>query len=105
MGGVFARMTARSVVGPGLNGGMGVRILLRHERRRVMSKALGMRCVWGLCGVLGSVLALASVTRAEVSTDVSGSVLVFPKVVFGPFNADSAMDPSLIRDTVIQIAN
>jgi hypothetical protein len=70
-----------------------------------MSKALGMRCVWGLCGVLGSVLALASVTRAEVSTDVSGSVLVFPKVVFGPFNADSAMDPSLIRDTVIQIAN
>ena len=47
-----------------------------------MSKALGMRCVWGLCGVLVSVLALASVTRAEVSTDVSGSVLVFPKVVW-----------------------
>ena len=70
-----------------------------------MSKALGMRCVWGLCGVLGSVLALASVTRAEVSTDVSGSVLVFPKVVFGPFNTESEMNPSLIRDTVIQIAN
>ena len=47
-----------------------------------MSKALGMRCVWGLCGVLVSVLALASVTRAEVSTDVSGSVLVFPKVIW-----------------------
>ena len=45
-----------------------------------MSKALGMRCVWGLCGVLGSVLALASVARAEVSTDVSGSVLVFPSI-------------------------
>jgi hypothetical protein len=43
-----------------------------------MSKALGMRCVWGLCGVLVSCLALASVARAEVSTDVSGSVLVFP---------------------------
>lgn len=70
-----------------------------------MSKALGMRCVRGLCGVLVSVLALASVTRAEVSTDVSGSVLVFPKVVYGPFNSDSARDPSLIRDTVIQIAN
>jgi hypothetical protein len=50
-----------------------------------MSKALGMRCVWGLCGVLVSVLALASVTRAEVSTDVSGSVLVWPKVVWTGF--------------------
>jgi hypothetical protein len=59
-----------------------------------MSKALGMRCVWGLCGVLVSVLALASVTRAEVSTDVSGSVLVFPKVIFSGGN-----------DTVIQITN
>jgi len=59
-----------------------------------MSKALGMRCVWGLCGVLVSVLALASVTRAEVSTDVSGSVLVFPKVVFAGGN-----------DTVIEITN
>jgi len=59
-----------------------------------MSKALGMRCVWGLCGVLGSVLALASVARAEVSTDVSGSVLVFPKVI-----SDGE------RDTVIQISN
>ncbi|MEO8601615.1 MAG: hypothetical protein ABI629_03460 [bacterium] len=59
-----------------------------------MSKALGMRCVWSLCGVLVSVLALASVTRAEVSTDVSGSVLVFPKVVFAAGN-----------DTVIEITN
>jgi len=70
-----------------------------------MSKALGMRCVWGLCGVLGSVLALASVTRAEVSTDVSGSVLVFPKVVFdGPPGMMVVGSPSP-RDTVIQIAN
>ena len=68
-----------------------------------MSKALGMRCVWGLCGVLGSVLALASVARAEVSTDVSGSVLVFPKVVFdGGTLVDSGNDG---RDTVIQISN
>ena len=63
-----------------------------------MSKALGMRCVWGLCGVLGSVLALASVARAEVSTDVSGSVLVFPKVVFDGGGAED-------RDTIIQISN
>lgn len=62
-----------------------------------MSKALGMRCVWGLCGVLGSVLALASVARAEVSTDVSGSVLVFPKVIFDAGNGG--------RDTIIQISN
>jgi len=64
-----------------------------------MSKALGMRCVWGLCGVLMSVLALASVTRAEVSTDVSGSVLVFPKVVW------TGGDTDISRDTVIQISN
>lgn len=68
-----------------------------------MSKALGMRCVWGLCGVLGSVLALASVARAEVSTDVSGSVLVFPKVVF---DGEPVVDSGLAgRDTVIQISN
>lgn len=68
-----------------------------------MSKALGMRCVWGLCGVLGSVLALASVARAEVSTDVSGSVLVFPKVVFdGGVMVDAG---NAGRDTVIQISN
>jgi hypothetical protein len=64
-----------------------------------MSKALGMRCVWGLCGVLVSVLVLASVTRAEVSTDVSGSVLVFPKVVWTGGTGPTA------RDTVIQISN
>ena len=68
-----------------------------------MSKALGMRCVWGLCGVLGSVLALASVARAEVSTDVSGSVLVFPKVVY---DGNTLLDNGLNgRDTVIQISN
>jgi len=68
-----------------------------------MSKALGMRCVWGLCGVLVSVLALASVTRAEVSTDVSGSVLVFPKVLWNNFGFDGSAQ--LSRDTVIQISN
>ena len=47
-----------------------------------MSKALGMRCVWGLCGVLASVLLVASVARAEVSTDLSGSIVVWPKVVW-----------------------
>jgi hypothetical protein len=71
-----------------------------------MSKALGMRCVWGLCGVLGSVLALASVARAEVSTDVSGSVLVFPKVVFtGAADLIQLPGSTPPRDTVIQIAN
>jgi len=68
-----------------------------------MSKALGMRCVWGLCGVLVSVLALASVARAEVSTDVSGSVLVFPKVIWTG-NASDAV-PASDRDTVIEISN
>ncbi|MGH7785712.1 MAG: hypothetical protein ACRERC_02540 [Candidatus Binatia bacterium] len=67
-----------------------------------MSKALGMRCVWGLCGVLVSVWALASVTQAEVSTDVSGSVLVFPKVIWTGVNATDG-GPS--RDTVIQLSN
>ncbi|MDX2168727.1 MAG: hypothetical protein SF182_16765 [Deltaproteobacteria bacterium] len=62
-----------------------------------MSKALGMRCVWSLCGVLVSALAFASVTRAEVSTDVSGSVLVFPKVVYDI--------GGLGRDTIIQVTN
>ncbi len=70
-----------------------------------MSKALGMRCVWGLCGVLVSALALASATRAEVSTDVSGSVLVFPKVVWTAvdFNNNNSFEHE--RDTVIQISN
>ena len=68
-----------------------------------MSKALGMRCVWGLCGVLVGVLALATVSRAEVSTDVSGSVLVFPKVVFDGVEAPIGGAPP--RDTVIQISN
>ena len=59
-----------------------------------MSKALGMRCVWGFCGVLASVLLLFSTARAEVSSDLSGSILVYPKVVW-----DSG------RDTVIQLSN
>jgi hypothetical protein len=72
-----------------------------------MSKALGMRCVWGLCGVLLGVFAFASVMRAEVSTDVSGSVLVYPKVVWtGPStNPNLQQRRQLERDTVIQISN
>ena len=70
-----------------------------------MSKALRMRCVWGLCGVLVGIVAVASVTSAEVSTDVSGSVLVFPKVVWtGEGTVTSGIDPNS-RDTVIQISN
>jgi len=68
-----------------------------------MSKALGMRGVWGLCGVLASIVAFAPVTRAEVSSDVSGSVLVFTKVVWSGLNVTSPSTPE--RDTVIQISN
>jgi len=72
-----------------------------------MSKALGMRCVWGLCGVLMGVLAFASVMRAEVSTDVSGSVLVFPKVVWTGVSTNPTLSQrrQLERDTIIQISN
>lgn len=70
-----------------------------------MSKALGMRCVWGLCGVLMSVLMMASATRAEVSTDVSGSVVVFPKVVWTGPVVDGIDTLELERDTVIQLSN
>lgn len=59
-----------------------------------MSKALGKRCVWGLCGVLAAVLMSASALRAEVTTDVSGTIVVYPKVI-----ADGT------RDTVIQLTN
>jgi len=69
-----------------------------------MSKALRMRCVWSLCGVLVGIVAMASVTRAEVSTDVSGSVLVFPKVLWTGEGLTKGVDP-LARDTVIQISN
>ena len=67
-----------------------------------MSKALGMRCVWGLCGVLASVFALASVARAEVSTDVSGSVL---GVAQSHLDGNARAAPRADRDTVIQISN
>ncbi len=65
-----------------------------------MSKALGMRCVWGLCGVLAGVFLVASVTQAEVSSDLSGSVVVYSKVIYS--GNTSATDD---RDTVIQLAN
>jgi hypothetical protein len=64
------------------------------ERRRVMSKALGMRFVWGLCGVLAGVFGFAPDARAEVTSDTSGSIMVYPKVVY-----------SGGRDTVIQLSN
>jgi len=65
-----------------------------------MSKALGMRCVWGLCGVLAGVFLFASATRAEVTTDLSGSIVVYPKVIWTG-NTASPND----RDTVIQLSN
>jgi hypothetical protein len=65
-----------------------------------MSKSLWMRGVWGLCGALVSAVAVVSVSRAEVSTDVSGSVLVFPKVIWEGLFANLYS-----RDTVIQISN
>jgi hypothetical protein len=67
-----------------------------------MSKALRMRWLWGFCGVLAVILALAPASRAEVSTDVSGSVLVFPKVLWSGLRAELNVPP---RDTVIQISN
>jgi len=69
---------------------------LRQERRRVMSKALGMRCLWGLCGVLASAFLLASSAQADVTSDLSGSVLVYPKVMWTGTEG---------RDTVIQLSN
>jgi hypothetical protein len=65
-----------------------------------MSKALGMRCVWGLCGVLAGVFLFTTAARAEVTTDLSGSIVVFPKVIWTG-NTDSSND----RDTVIQLTN
>lgn len=58
-----------------------------------MSKALGKGYAWGLSGVLAAVLMVAP-ARAEVSADLSGTILVFPKVVWDG-----------TRDTIIQIAN
>ena len=66
-----------------------------------MSKSRWMRRMGGIAAatVVG-VLASGQLARAEVSTDVSGSVLVFPKVVWEGF-------PSVAytRDTIIQISN
>lgn len=59
-----------------------------------MIKARGKRSLWILCGALGGVSMLASVARAEVSTDLSGTVLVYPKVVWDG-----------TRDTIIQLAS
>ncbi len=60
-----------------------------------MSKALGMRCVWGLCGVLAGVFGLALSAQAEVTSDTSGSIVVYPKVMYSDMG----------RDTVIQLSN
>ena len=60
-----------------------------------MSKALGMRFVWGLCGVLAGVFGLALAAQAEVTADTSGSIMVYPKVVYSEGG----------RDTVIQLSN
>ncbi len=61
-----------------------------------MSKALGMRCLWGLCGVLAGAFVFASTARAEVTSDLSGSILVYPKVLWTGLDG---------RDTVIQLSN
>lgn len=60
-----------------------------------MSKALRMRFVWGLCGVLAGVFGLALAAQAEVTADASGSIMVYPKVVYSEGG----------RDTVIQLSN
>lgn len=62
-----------------------------------MSKALGKRCVWGF-GALAFAIMLAAAARAEVSSDLSGSILVYPKVLFQGTTTDD-------RDTVIQLTN
>ena len=64
-----------------------------------MSKALGMRRWVGLGAVLVSFAISATAARAEVSTDVSGSVLVFPKVIW------EGIQTLYSRDTVVQISN
>lgn len=60
-----------------------------------MSKALGIRYVWGLCGVLAGVFGLALTAQAEVTSDTSGSIVVYPKVMYSDMG----------RDTVIQLSN
>ncbi len=59
-----------------------------------MSKALGMR-MWGLCGVLTGVFGLALAAQAEVTSDNTGSIVVYPKVMYSEMG----------RDTVIQLSN
>lgn len=59
-----------------------------------MGKALGKRGIWSLCGVLAGVLMTTAAAKAEVTSDLSGSVVVWPKVVSNE-----------LRDTVIQLAN
>lgn len=59
-----------------------------------MGKALGKRGIWSLCGVLAGVLMTTAAAKAEVTSDLSASVVVWPKVVSND-----------LRDTVIQLAN
>jgi len=59
-----------------------------------MGKALGKRGMWSLCGVLAGVLMTTAAAKAEVTSDLSASVVVWPKVVSND-----------LRDTVIQLAN
>ncbi len=62
-----------------------------------MSKGLRMRCMLSLCGVLTGVFGLALTAGAEVTSDSSGSVLVYPKVMYS--------DSEGGRDTIIQLSN
>lgn len=59
-----------------------------------MGKALGKRGWLSLCGVLAGVLMTTAAAKAEVTSDLSASVVVWPKVV-----------SNSVRDTVIQLAN
>lgn len=59
-----------------------------------MSKGLGKRFVLGLGGVLAGTLIAGAAARAEVTADLSGTIVVYPKVVW----KDG-------RDTIIQLAN
>ncbi len=60
-----------------------------------MSKATGRPFFFGVCAlVVAVVFAVGAPARADVTTDQSGSILIFPKVI-----SDG------VRDTLIQISN
>jgi hypothetical protein len=64
-----------------------------------MSRAV-KRSIWGLGAAVVGIVTSTSVALAEVSTDVSGSVLVFPKIIW-----DGPTATIYGRDTIVQISN